>query len=193
MAVKTFTTGEVLTASDTNTYLNNGGLVYITETSFTAQTAVIVDNCFTSTFANYRLELDLSAMSADDVYLFQWRTGGSSGSTYGTADYDYQLQETFSTSVTAVAGLGSTWHRISYGYATPGYLAASIDIFNPQAAKRVQFISQAMTVNGTSFVLVDQVLGVNRVTTSFTGIRIGNLIGNRQMTGTLRIYGYRNS
>ncbi len=29
MAVKTFTTGEVLTAADTNTYLNNGGLVYI--------------------------------------------------------------------------------------------------------------------------------------------------------------------
>ena len=34
MAVKTFSTGEVLTASDTNTYLNNGGLVYITSTIF---------------------------------------------------------------------------------------------------------------------------------------------------------------
>jgi hypothetical protein len=29
MAIKTFTTGEVLTASDTNTYLANSGLVYV--------------------------------------------------------------------------------------------------------------------------------------------------------------------
>ena len=33
MAIKTFTTGEVLTASDTNTYLANAGLVYITSTA----------------------------------------------------------------------------------------------------------------------------------------------------------------
>jgi hypothetical protein len=30
MAIKTFTSGAVLTSADTNTYLNNGGLVYIT-------------------------------------------------------------------------------------------------------------------------------------------------------------------
>jgi hypothetical protein len=30
MAIKTFTTGEVLTASDTNTYLANSGLVFET-------------------------------------------------------------------------------------------------------------------------------------------------------------------
>jgi hypothetical protein len=29
MAIKTFTTGEVLTASDTNTYLANAGLVFV--------------------------------------------------------------------------------------------------------------------------------------------------------------------
>jgi hypothetical protein len=29
MAIKTFTTGEVLTAADTNTYLANSGLVYV--------------------------------------------------------------------------------------------------------------------------------------------------------------------
>ena len=29
MAVKTFTQGEKLTAADTNTYLNNGGLVFV--------------------------------------------------------------------------------------------------------------------------------------------------------------------
>lgn len=193
MAVKTFTSGEVLTASDTNTYLNNGGLVYITETSFTAQTAVIVDNCFTSTYANYRFVLDLSAVSATDLILFQWRTGGSSGSTYGTADYDWQLNEAFSTTVTGASGLGQVYHRLGYAYTTPGYFSATYDLINPQSAFRAAYSGTGWSPNGTTFILLDNLSGQNRVTTSFTGIRIGNLIGTTTMTGRLKIYGYRNA
>jgi hypothetical protein len=54
MAVKTFTTGEVLTASDTNTYLANSGLVYVSSGSFSnAATADITG--FTSTYKAYRV------------------------------------------------------------------------------------------------------------------------------------------
>jgi len=35
MAIKTFTTGEVLTAADTNTYLTNSGFQYVSSGSFT--------------------------------------------------------------------------------------------------------------------------------------------------------------
>ena len=53
MAVKTFTTGEVLTASDTNTYLANAGLVYITSTSVGTGGSLTVSNCFSATYNNY--------------------------------------------------------------------------------------------------------------------------------------------
>ena len=38
MAIKTFTTGEVLTASDTNTFLANAGLVYVAGGTFSSAT-----------------------------------------------------------------------------------------------------------------------------------------------------------
>ena len=52
MAVKTFSVGETLTASDTNTYLTNGGLVYITEGTASNTSAVDVNSVFSSTYDN---------------------------------------------------------------------------------------------------------------------------------------------
>jgi hypothetical protein len=56
MAIKTFTTGEVLTASDTNTYLANAGLVYVkSQTIGTGVSSVIVSDCFTTDYDNYKI------------------------------------------------------------------------------------------------------------------------------------------
>ena len=54
MAIKTFTTGEVLTASDTNTYLNNGGLVYVSSGTFTNATTVDITG-FVSDYTLFRV------------------------------------------------------------------------------------------------------------------------------------------
>lgn len=190
MAIKTFTAAEKLTASDTNTFLANAGLVHVTETSFSAVTGVNVDNCFTSTMANYRLVLDITTISASDIIFFQYR---NSSGTYTTADYDAQLLECHLTSVTGASLLGQSSNRISFSYATPGLLSATIDVFNPQAAFRTSFISQGLSPFGTTFILKDDVAGAMRVTTSFTGIRISTSGGTSQLTGRIRIYGYRNS
>lgn len=53
MAIKTFTTGEVLTASDTNTYLANSGLVFVkSQTIGSAVTSVTVSDAFSATYDN---------------------------------------------------------------------------------------------------------------------------------------------
>ena len=70
MAVKTFTTGEVLTSADTNTYLNNGGLVYITQVALTSGTSVTVSNCFSSTYNSYRVVGNFSRDGASTGYAF---------------------------------------------------------------------------------------------------------------------------
>ena len=54
MAIKTFTSGEVLTASDTNTFLANSGLVYVAGGTFAAATIVDVTG-FSSAYKTYRL------------------------------------------------------------------------------------------------------------------------------------------
>jgi hypothetical protein len=51
MAIKTFVTGTVLTAADTNEYLANSGLVYITSTSAVPlQATVTISGCFSATY-----------------------------------------------------------------------------------------------------------------------------------------------
>jgi hypothetical protein len=61
MAIKTFTTGEVLTASDTNTYLANSGLTYITQGTVSANTTLNFTSIFTSAYDNYRVVFTSSA------------------------------------------------------------------------------------------------------------------------------------
>lgn len=192
MAVKTFTQAEQLTAADTNTYLNNGGLVYVTETSFSSVVAVNIDNCFTASFPNYRLSIDLSAQSANDTIFFQWRTGGSSGSTYTTSDYDWQLTYTSGTTTLAtVSYMAQNYGRVCFGYTSPGYMTAFLDITNPQTAFRPMTLVNAMSNNATTQINLEQSGNTNRVTTSFTGIRIGTSSGTATITGKVKIYGYR--
>ena len=74
MAIKTFTSGEVLTAADTNTYLANSGLVYITGGSLSG-TATQFVGCFTSTFTNYRILLEQGTLSAAGDFCFQYLKG----------------------------------------------------------------------------------------------------------------------
>lgn len=75
MAVKSnFASGDVLTASDVNTYLTNGGLVYIAGGSATNTSALDVDNVFSSTYDNYRVVLQTASRSTLQYARFQFRT-----------------------------------------------------------------------------------------------------------------------
>ena len=82
MAIKTFTTGEVLTASDTNTYLANSGLVYITSTAVSGST-VSVSNCFNSTYDWYKVVLFVTGtVTGSDINIRMRTTSDDSGAVY---------------------------------------------------------------------------------------------------------------
>jgi|APGre2960657404_1045060.scaffolds.fasta_scaffold71540_3 hypothetical protein len=63
MAVKTFTTGEVLTAADTNTYLANSGLQYISSGTFTNAASFDVTG-FSSSYDFYQLLMSIQTNAA---------------------------------------------------------------------------------------------------------------------------------
>jgi hypothetical protein len=65
MAVQTFTSGQILTAADTNTYLANAGLVYVTSATVgNAVSSVTVSGAFNSTYDNYKIIYSGGTMSA---------------------------------------------------------------------------------------------------------------------------------
>jgi hypothetical protein len=79
MAIKTFTTGEVLTASDTNTYLANSGMTYIG--AYTASAATLfINSCFTSTYNNYFITFQTTSVSTTGSFQFKLRASGTANS-----------------------------------------------------------------------------------------------------------------
>lgn len=78
MVVKSnWATGQVLTASDVNTYLTNGGLVYIAEGSGTNAATVDANSVFSSTYDAYRIVFQLASRTASQYMRLQYRTSGA--------------------------------------------------------------------------------------------------------------------
>ena len=86
MAVKTFTTGEVLTAADTNTYLANSGLVYVSGASF-SNAATVDATGFSSTYKAYRVMFTPYRHSGSGAVIvtatFRTSTGAATGGYFG--------------------------------------------------------------------------------------------------------------
>lgn len=181
MAVKTFTSGEVLTASDTNTYLANSGLVYITSTTVgTAVTSVAVNNCFSSTYDNYRITYAGGTCTATTSLSIQ--LGSSTASYYSSFPY---------TSWTSSSGgsvlpnnNAANWKYVGAG--DPDQTLLCIDLFSPNLAKHTRFMGTYVRDD-----IGGPVYGHHEVATAYTGFTmivdfVGTITG-----GIITVYGYR--
>jgi len=188
MAVKTFTTGEVLTAADTNTYLNNGGLVYIDTLSLSAVTSGAVDNVFTSTHTSYRLIITSGAASANTALFIQFR---ASGTPYTTGNQAYGLVGINASSGSFDNANSATQVGMYIGNCptTAGRHLATVDVMNPQLATytvcniQTMFADSGGTISRAGG-------GVVPTTTQYDGFQI-NTATATTVTTTCRIYGYR--
>jgi hypothetical protein len=188
MAIKTFTTGEVLTASDTNTYLANGGLVYITSGALSGGTTNFV-GCFTSTFTNYRIVLDnLGGSTAIDFYFrflqsstpytvaqYYWAGTGftSGGATYNTSG----------------AGQTYAYFGATSSVAGTSTCSATMDFYSPLPAVRTFWSSTGISTVGAGYNLRN-VGGAMDNFQVYDGIQFTSLSATT-MTGNVTIYGVR--
>ena len=179
MAIKTFTTGEVLTAADTNTYLANSGLVYVTSaTAGTAVSTLTVSSCFSTTYDSYRIIINGGTASASgNNMLFQ--LGGITGSVYETGG-------SFTTYGSAtLSGFGNaattTW---LIGFFGLNNTAVTMDVINPFLAKQKGMNTVSSATFNYSFT------GQCTSATSATGFTLTPAAGT--FTGqTVTVYGYR--
>lgn len=189
MAVKTFVASEVLTASDTNTYLANSGLVYITSGSLSGSSTNFA-GCFTSTYDNYRIVISSASISANgDIY---WR--GLVGTTPSTSsDYSFAFNGLLAdgTSFNAsnpAASVGYIGVSALGGVGGVVVGSASLDVYGPKLSQRT-FLTCVGMGYYSGFYGRSGMSHFN-LTTSFDGIQFTTL-GTTTMTGTVTIYGYR--
>jgi hypothetical protein len=177
MAVKTFTTGEVLTAADTNTYLANAGLVHVKgQTVGTAVSTVTVTNAFSSTYDAYRIVYSGGSSSALQAVALQM---GTTNTNYYFVLYYNTYGAAPTTLVNAVGGSAS-WAYV--GEMGNGNVIC-VDVYNPYATEYTKYTGQYVgSVTGTTG-------GELRNTTSYTDFNLtvaGTITG-----GQINVYGYR--
>jgi len=159
-----------------------GGLVHINTTTFSAVTSVSLDNVFTSDYENYKIMM-FATNSTQALLNFRYRASGTDNSSAL-----YYMRGVNQGAVTSTEANLVTLHEIIQ----TGIEATSftMDLFNPQETK---FTSNAY-ISGS---LAVAILGLYRTgsgfygaTTSFDGFTLSLSAGT--MTGTIRVYGYKN-
>jgi len=184
MAIKTFAVGEVLTASDTNTYLANSGLVYVSGGAMSASTNITADSVFTSTYRHYVLQVVANTVTfaTSDSTTLRFRTGGSSNT---TSNYVYQNQYVTTSATYARVTVPTTFFEVSASVGGDAFVG-QFNIYSPQTTEKTFF-----TFNGNNAGTVGlQSSGRFNATTSFDGFILA-LGGTSTWTGTWRLYGMR--
>jgi hypothetical protein len=186
MAIKTFTTGEILTAADTNTYLNNGGLVYVSSGSFSNSTSVDITG-FTTLYKQFRVVISAGRNSgsgtANILATYRSSSTGLTSNYYGCGFYMNYL-----------GGTGTIGARNN------GADMQLADVYNPTTPTMITFDVAGMntttfrqTLSGSAYSYAQTaniVFGYdnNAGTLASDRIRITCTVG---MDGFWRVYGYR--
>lgn len=182
-----------------STLSSSSGLTLITSQSFTNSTSIQINNCFSSTYRNYRVMLSITGISAQstNVY-FRYSSGGTpnSGSIYSFTSLDGGP----TSSPTASSGRNLTATQFECGYYDPGYSPnnqmpyyATMDIFAPNIGdyqKGMLGFSCSTYATAPINTYVKFWSGWCLSNASFDGFQIRPQ-GSDGITGIIRVYGYQ--
>lgn len=185
MAIKTFSSGEVLTAADTNTYLTNGGLVYLKEQTVASGVPnVLVTSAFNSAYQNYKIIYTGGFATATTRVQMRLGIGATMTSTnYFGGSYFFNV----GTGVWSVFNDNGTAQANNAGAGGGGGVYVNMDILQPQIAANTFFHGVWNQVANGRFggMTYEQLSG-----TQFTSFTLYSEFGNFN-GGTIYIYGYR--
>jgi hypothetical protein len=182
------TNGQVLTADSTAATglkwatASSGDLVRITKVTFTSASAVNVDNCFSSTYDFYLIQVKATNTVADMYCRYRMRAS----STDNTASTYSSVNNYSPYSATAPASDGTanqTQGTIGY-FQTTDEAYFNIDVRNPFASQYTTLFNSAPNTTYANIFSA-----IHKTKTSFDGISLYPSTGT--FTGELNIYGYK--
>jgi hypothetical protein len=160
-----------------------GDYVRITTQSFTTASAVNIDNCFSSTYDNYYMALNVTATASSNSMQLRFRTGGTTNtaSNYGNS-WTYNG---YNNGATGNLGSASGSNVLYVQDITTNLCTVNMDINNPFASSHTMVTYLGNQGNGFAVTGAGQF----NANTSFDGISIISFAGT--ITGTVSIYGLK--
>ena len=163
------------------------GLTFISGATFTASSAVIVNDVFSATYKNYKIIVQGTQSSTTATAInMRMRVAGADNT---TNNYFYSYNTVDASSVEGNVGAGSQTLWIA-GFMGDGSAMLDITITNPNTAARFSFVSLFASA-GTLFGLTGRHGGTFNAATAFDGFSLTPAAGT--MTGTYRVYGLADS
>jgi hypothetical protein len=163
------------------------GLVLLNTTTISAAATTNVNSVFSATYQNYLINFTLSAATGGNVDLtFRLRASAADA----TTNYSNERIVGFNGTVGEQRNSAGTdeWPLAQTNNTAQG--AFQMTIFNPFDAAPTKQFSQLMSTGAANGFQLDLVAGYNSNATSYDGFSI---LSGGTISGTLRIYGLRNS
>jgi hypothetical protein len=181
MTFPSFTAGEVLRAQD----MNAVGMWLVGSTTFTNTTTAFVNQCFTSDYQNYVIEVVAQASAPTDLY-FRMRSGVNTPETGAVYDRFGFAWGTSATNL-VVANLTAAVIADITNVGT-NRTAGRVTLYGPNNTEHTITNGHAWGSNsGSVFFPTFRI----ETSTQYTGIEIGSM-STPTITGSLRVYGLRN-
>jgi hypothetical protein len=159
------------------------GLDLIATSTFSAAASHSVNNCFTSTYTNYRIVADYDSTDVGDNLNLRMRVSGSDNSTAGNYRSSGFYTNWDSVSTGGIASGTSATSMTVGNVSNVSRLSTTFDMCNPFATEETTF--QGISLGGAGTIYRG---GKTTVTTSYDGFTLIPAAGN--MTGTVSVYGY---
>lgn len=159
------------------------GFDFISTTSFSSSSSVVVDGCFSSTYDNYKVLFSGYSASGLVSVSLQYRVGG--GNATGS-DYYNRGWYNFGTLTGYAPAAQVSWYLVdvSSTSTSPGTFVA--DILNPNLAVRTTGTATGMEpANYYAYNFTN----THAVATAYTGFRL--IPSSSTITGTVTVFGYR--
>ena len=162
-----------------NGAMTGAGLDLITSQTFSAVSSISVNNCFSNAYSNYGIELNIDSIASGAGVSMRLR---SSGTDLSTGYYGTGWQSVFTSTLTG----DPTSNGSSFWILTSGSpVSAQCFIFNPYRTIQTQasFLSMGN----------ERVAQYSYTTTSTAQYDGFSIVTSQVSSGSIRVYGYKNS
>jgi hypothetical protein len=184
--------GTVLTADSTqSTGLkwaapSTGALVLTGSADFTTSSAVNINNCFSATYLNYLVLINITAVSATDSDMsVRLRVGGVDNS--AASYFDNTFQNNGATAGGNRVNSATSWGFGNMASSKATQLAFQATFYDPFSSITTKVLSQSNRWNSSDnnqFLMANE----HRVASSFDGVSF--IPSSGTISGKIRIYGY---
>jgi hypothetical protein len=152
--------------------------------TFSGASSVSLNGCFTSTYRNYLIKLEVVGASTSGAPTMRLRTSGTDNS-----NANYQRQVFNADNATLTGGRNTNQTSFGLGSVQSTTTTYDINLWSPQLSSNTFWTTNDNFLSSTTTPIIQQAIGGFNAATQFDGISF--ISSGATLSGTISVYGYK--